>query len=135
MLQAVNLGHDADTTGAVCEQLAGTYWGQEGIPEDCRRRSACTEGIETSLKGLFVTNESSRKHRGFFFSTSKEGVVCKLASLDFYGSSSKNTASRAGVAPSVILARLVALSLRILGPGVVGHRGTDQLMADIAVRQ
>ena len=32
VLAAVNLGNDADTTGAVCGQLAGAYWGLEGIP-------------------------------------------------------------------------------------------------------
>lgn len=34
VLKAVNLGDDADTTGAVCGQLAGAYWGMEGIPAD-----------------------------------------------------------------------------------------------------
>jgi ADP-ribosyl-[dinitrogen reductase] hydrolase len=32
-LLAVNLGDDADTTGAVYGQLAGAYYGEEGIPE------------------------------------------------------------------------------------------------------
>jgi ADP-ribosylglycohydrolase len=36
VLKAVNLGHDADTTGAVCGQLAGAYWGENGIPEEWR---------------------------------------------------------------------------------------------------
>jgi ADP-ribosyl-[dinitrogen reductase] hydrolase len=36
-LRAVNLGHDADTTGAVCGQLAGACWGESGIPEAWRR--------------------------------------------------------------------------------------------------
>ncbi len=31
-LAAVNLGNDADTTGAVFGQLAGTYFGKKGIP-------------------------------------------------------------------------------------------------------
>jgi ADP-ribosyl-[dinitrogen reductase] hydrolase len=34
VLQAVNLGDDADTTGAVCGQLAGAYWGESGIPQE-----------------------------------------------------------------------------------------------------
>ena len=33
VLKAVNLGEDADTTGAVCGQLAGACWGESGIPE------------------------------------------------------------------------------------------------------
>lgn len=34
LLMAVNLGGDADTTGAVYGQLAGAYYGVEGIPEE-----------------------------------------------------------------------------------------------------
>ena len=34
VLKAVNLGDDADTTGAVCGQLAGTCWSVAGIPPD-----------------------------------------------------------------------------------------------------
>jgi len=33
-LLAVNLGDDADTTGAVYGQLAGAFYGEEGIPRD-----------------------------------------------------------------------------------------------------
>jgi ADP-ribosyl-[dinitrogen reductase] hydrolase len=36
VLAAVNLGDDADTTGAVCGQIAGAYWGHEGIPAQWR---------------------------------------------------------------------------------------------------
>lgn len=28
----MNLGDDADTTGAVCGQLAGAFYGSEGLP-------------------------------------------------------------------------------------------------------
>jgi ADP-ribosyl-[dinitrogen reductase] hydrolase len=28
----VNLGDDADTTGAVCGQIAGAFYGEQGIP-------------------------------------------------------------------------------------------------------
>jgi ADP-ribosylglycohydrolase len=34
MLVAVNLGEDADTTGAIYGQLAGTYYGVGDIPEE-----------------------------------------------------------------------------------------------------
>ena len=30
VLKAVNLGDDSDTTGAVCGQFAGAYWGYSG---------------------------------------------------------------------------------------------------------
>lgn len=33
VLTAVNLGDDADTTGAVCGQIAGAYFGESGIPQ------------------------------------------------------------------------------------------------------
>ena len=33
LLMAVNLGDDADTTGAIYGQLAGSFYGYEGIPE------------------------------------------------------------------------------------------------------
>ena len=32
VLAAVNLGEDADTTGAICGQIAGAYYGEAGIP-------------------------------------------------------------------------------------------------------
>jgi len=32
ILQAANLGDDADTTAAVCGQIAGAYYGESGIP-------------------------------------------------------------------------------------------------------
>lgn len=37
-LLAVNLGEDADTTGAVYGQIAGAFYGEIGIPEGWRRR-------------------------------------------------------------------------------------------------
>jgi ADP-ribosyl-[dinitrogen reductase] hydrolase len=37
-LLAVNLGDDADTTGAVYGQLAGAYYGEQGIPEAWRAK-------------------------------------------------------------------------------------------------
>jgi ADP-ribosyl-[dinitrogen reductase] hydrolase len=52
VLRAVNLGDDADTTGAVCGQLAGAHWGERGIPPDWRQRLAGRELIERALNGL-----------------------------------------------------------------------------------
>ena len=34
VLLAVNLGEDADTTGAVYGQIAGAYYGDQGIPAE-----------------------------------------------------------------------------------------------------
>ena len=44
-LLAVNLGDDADTTGAVYGQLAGAYYGEQGIPEPWRAKLALREDI------------------------------------------------------------------------------------------
>jgi ADP-ribosylglycohydrolase len=52
VLRAVNLGDDADTTGAVCGQLAGAYWGESGIPMEWRRELAGQDLIERACKGL-----------------------------------------------------------------------------------
>ncbi|WP_301665208.1 ADP-ribosylglycohydrolase family protein [Methanoculleus frigidifontis] len=51
-LLAVNLGDDADTTGAVFGQLAGAYYGVEGIPRSWRETIAHRELIETYAERL-----------------------------------------------------------------------------------
>ena len=45
-LLAVNLGHDADTTGAVYGQLAGAHYGEAGIPAEWRSKLALLGPIE-----------------------------------------------------------------------------------------
>jgi len=45
-LAAVNLGDDADTTGAVYGQLAGAFYGVGGIPDRWLERLAMRELIE-----------------------------------------------------------------------------------------
>jgi ADP-ribosyl-[dinitrogen reductase] hydrolase len=52
VLRAVNLGEDADTTGAVCGQLAGAYWGERGIPPAWLDGLAKRPMIERALAGL-----------------------------------------------------------------------------------
>ncbi len=51
VLRAVNLGDDADTTGAICGQLAGAYWGETGISESLRSGLARMDMIERALEG------------------------------------------------------------------------------------
>jgi len=46
ILKAVNLGEDADTTGAVCGQIAGAFYGEEGIPETWRTRISMGDMIQ-----------------------------------------------------------------------------------------
>lgn len=45
ILTAANLGNDADTTAAICGQLAGAYYGISGIPKDWQERVAMRELI------------------------------------------------------------------------------------------
>jgi ADP-ribosyl-[dinitrogen reductase] hydrolase len=52
VLRAVNLGDDADTTGAICGQLAGAFWGESGIPVPWLNELARKEMLETALAGL-----------------------------------------------------------------------------------
>jgi ADP-ribosyl-[dinitrogen reductase] hydrolase len=54
VLRAVNLGDDADTTGAVAGQLAGAFWGESGIPAALRDGLARYDMLEEALKGLLT---------------------------------------------------------------------------------
>ena len=45
-LKVVNLGEDADTTGAVYGQIAGAFYGEDGIPKEWREKLAMRELIE-----------------------------------------------------------------------------------------
>ena len=59
VLRAVNLGDDADTTGAVCGQFAGAYWGEAGIPDDWRDDLARRDMIEKALARLLGTDQDT----------------------------------------------------------------------------
>jgi len=54
VLMAVNLGEDADTTGAVCGQIAGAFYGAAAIPEEWKsqlHRGDEVEGMGARLLG------------------------------------------------------------------------------------
>ncbi|WP_338833973.1 ADP-ribosylarginine hydrolase Tri1 [Moorella humiferrea] len=53
-LLAVNLGDDADTTGAVYGQLAGAYYGEDGIPEEWREKIAMRELVVSLAEELLA---------------------------------------------------------------------------------
>lgn len=56
-LRAVNLGDDADTTGAIVGQLAGALWGvggERGVPDDWVQMLALRPTIERLATGLFA---------------------------------------------------------------------------------
>ena len=63
-LAAVNLGDDADTTGAIYGQLAGAYYGVGGIPRHWRDRIARPEEILGLADGLLKVAESSGSEPG-----------------------------------------------------------------------
>jgi ADP-ribosyl-[dinitrogen reductase] hydrolase len=56
----VNLGDDADTTGAVYGQLAGAFYGEEGIPERWRSKIAMGGVIEDYAEKLFEVGGTAR---------------------------------------------------------------------------
>ena len=49
----MNLGDDADTTGAIYGQLAGAFYGVDAIPEDWIERLAMRELIGEKAATLF----------------------------------------------------------------------------------
>ena len=57
-LAAVNLGHDADTTGAVYGQLAGAYYGVAGIPDDWRAVITRSQEISALASQLFTATNA-----------------------------------------------------------------------------
>ena len=52
-LLAVNLGDDADTTGAVYGQIAGAFYGEVGIPDSWKSKLARRETIASFAERLF----------------------------------------------------------------------------------
>lgn len=57
VLKAANLGNDADTTAAICGQLAGAHYGIEAIPRQWRERLVMREEIEHLASQLFERRE------------------------------------------------------------------------------
>lgn len=53
-LLAANLGDDADTTGAVYGQIAGAYYGMEGVPAGWRNQLTAVERIITLADALYA---------------------------------------------------------------------------------
>jgi ADP-ribosylglycohydrolase len=61
-LLAVNLGDDADTTGAVYGQLAGAFYGEERIPAEWRGKLAMRTKIEELADGLYALAQQKPKY-------------------------------------------------------------------------
>jgi ADP-ribosyl-[dinitrogen reductase] hydrolase len=58
VLRAANLGDDADTTAAVCGQVAGAYYGEVGIPARWSDRLVMRETIIDLADRLYEGRES-----------------------------------------------------------------------------
>jgi ADP-ribosyl-[dinitrogen reductase] hydrolase len=56
ILKAANLGDDADTTAAVCGQVAGALYGESGIPTKWLDRVAMRREISALADRLFEAN-------------------------------------------------------------------------------
>lgn len=56
ILMAVNLGDDADTTAAVCGQIAGAYYGVDGIPDQWRNKLTLHDEIQSLADRLLDAN-------------------------------------------------------------------------------
>lgn len=54
VLAAANLGDDADTTAAICGQIAGAFYGEEGLPGKWRGKLAMADFIEEMADKLFA---------------------------------------------------------------------------------
>ena len=62
-LLAVNLGDDADTTGAIYGQIAGAHYGVEAVPVEWRQRLTMRAGIE-SLADRLHDSAMTSVHQG-----------------------------------------------------------------------
>ena len=51
--KVVNLGDDADTTGAIYGQIAGAYYGVEAIPSEWRERLTMRAEMEEMADRLY----------------------------------------------------------------------------------
>ena len=59
-LLAVNLGDDADTTGAIYGQIAGAYYGVEAMPTEWRERLTMTPEITSMADSLYAHARRSK---------------------------------------------------------------------------
>jgi ADP-ribosyl-[dinitrogen reductase] hydrolase len=57
-LRAVNLGNDADTTGAIYGQLAGAFYGVNAIPGDWVKRLIMRDFVSQSADALFDSSSA-----------------------------------------------------------------------------
>jgi hypothetical protein len=104
-LLAVNLGDDADTTGAVYGQLAGAFYGEDGIPSAWREKLALRGTIErfaellhgmSVARGRGVSGESAltRATREVADEWRSKGVRCPFRRTDFATETTTSSGTR-----------------------------------------
>ena len=59
VLRAANLGDDADTTAAICGQIAGAYYGVEAIPRDWLDTLVMREDIAAMAERLLALSDDA----------------------------------------------------------------------------
>jgi ADP-ribosyl-[dinitrogen reductase] hydrolase len=64
ILAAVNLGDDADTTAAVCGQVAGAFYGEIGIPAAWLSKLALADKVRTLADELRTANQQPQERDG-----------------------------------------------------------------------
>ena len=57
ILLAANLGDDADTTAAICGQVAGAFYGEKGIPKEWLKKLVMAKEIRQMADGLERANQ------------------------------------------------------------------------------
>jgi len=62
ILKAVNLGDDADTTAAICGQIAGAYYGFKAIPESWVDKLTMADVIITLAENLYKGDKQCQGH-------------------------------------------------------------------------
>ncbi len=60
ILAAANLGNDADTTAAICGQVAGAYYGVDGIPAAWLDHLALCDEIQRLSMALYAASAATR---------------------------------------------------------------------------
>ncbi|VAW70164.1 ADP-ribosylglycohydrolase family protein [hydrothermal vent metagenome] len=63
VLKAANLGNDADTTAAICGQIAGAYYGSDVIPTDWKHLLAKRDMIRDTAKKLFDIGSANYREK------------------------------------------------------------------------
>jgi hypothetical protein len=97
-LLAVNLGDDADTTGAVYGQLAGAYYGADAIPPGWRSKLAHLDTLENFAARLLVA--ASRSAGPFPFQNNESRMSCSCRSAVSNARSMSPLSSLKSIAPS-----------------------------------